>query len=139
MRLLVCGSREYTDRGHIFHYLDAFHAHTPVSVLIHGAARGADRIARNWAASRLVHTLPFPADWEQYGKAAGPIRNKQMLDEGKPDAVLAFPLPGSKGTHNMIYQAVEAGVPTKIVSPPDDGTVELNLPIDGTGHSPRAG
>jgi hypothetical protein len=51
----------------------------------------------------------FPADWEKYGKAAGPIRNQQILVEGKPDLVVAFQ--GGRGTANMVSRAQQAGVP----------------------------
>ena len=53
----------------------------------------------------------YPADWDTHGRGAGPIRNKQMLEEGKPDLVIAFP--GGKGTANMIGQAKEAGIPVR--------------------------
>ena len=61
-----------------------------------------------WAKEIDIPCWGFPADWNSYGKAAGPIRNKQMLDEGKPDVVIAFP--GGTGTANMIMQATKAGV-----------------------------
>jgi hypothetical protein len=61
----------------------------------------------------------FPADWDKYGKAAGPIRNKQMLDEGKPQAVIAFSydLARSRGTANMVAQARDAGLPVWLPLP----------------------
>jgi hypothetical protein len=77
-------------------------------VIIHGAAPGADTLAGQWAADKGIPVEAFPADWEKHGRAAGPIRNKQMLDDGKPDLVVAFP--GGWGTANMCKQAREAGV-----------------------------
>jgi hypothetical protein len=59
----------------------------------------------------------FPADWETHGRAAGPIRNQAMLDEGKPYLVIAFWDGKSKGTLDMISRATRAGVPVKIVPP----------------------
>ena len=50
----------------------------------------------------------YRADWEGLGRKAGPIRNQQMLDEGKPDLVVAFP--GGRGTANMMRIAREAGI-----------------------------
>jgi UDP-N-acetylmuramoylalanine-D-glutamate ligase len=50
----------------------------------------------------------YPADWKLHGKSAGHIRNQQMLDESKPDIVIAFP--GGRGTANMIKRAKKAGV-----------------------------
>ena len=89
-------------------------------VLIEGGAKGADRLARKAveALGYAVEVLEFLADWDQYGKAAGHIRNERMLDEGKPDVVVAFlskPLAESKGTANMVRLAKGAGVPTYLV------------------------
>lgn len=89
--------------------LDYYHDSNPFSVVIHGAARGADTLAAEWARDRGIPVLPFPADWDSHPRAAGPIRNAQMLREGKPDVVIAFP--GGRGTANMIDQAERAGVP----------------------------
>jgi len=106
MRILVCGGRDYDDRKKVFEALDTLD--NPCA-LIEGGARGADRLAREWAIDNNVPIFTFNADWETYGRAAGPIRNKQMLVEGKPDIVIAFP--GGAGTANMIRQARAAGIP----------------------------
>lgn len=65
-------------------------------------------MAGAWAENNKVPQLCYLADWKTHGLNAGPIRNKQMLDEGKPDLVLAFP--GGRGTANMVTQARKAGV-----------------------------
>ena len=104
MRLLVCGGRDYSGRDEIFAVLDGM----PVSVVISGLAPGADTLAIQWAHSRKISLLCFPANWKAHGKAAGPIRNQKMLDEGKPDLVLAFP--GGRGTADMVRRAKQAGV-----------------------------
>lgn len=110
MRVLVTGSREWTDRGVIRHALETLPRDT---VIIHGAARGVDRIAGEIATELGFMVEPYPADWGTYGrKAAGPIRNRQMLVEGKPDVVYAFHddlWKKSKGTKNMANQALHAG------------------------------
>lgn len=110
-RILVCGGCEFVDQVAAFAVLDKAHTDRPISVVISGRARGADLIGERWAISRGVPVLPFPADWNRYGGYAGPIRNKQMLIEGKPDGVIAFP--GGPGTRNMIQQAKAAGVPVR--------------------------
>jgi len=83
------------------------------SCLIEGEARGADRMARAIGISLRIPVYGFPADWARYGRAAGPIRNKQMLVEGTPTLVVAFHdnLRNSKGTRNMVEQAVYARIP----------------------------
>lgn len=116
MRLLVCGSRDFSDRPFLYAALDRL---TGIEVLIEGEAPGADTLAREWATERGIPVLKFPAAWRKHGKAAGPMRNKQMLDEGKPDLVVAFickPLTASRGTNNMITQANKAGVEVRIES-----------------------
>ena len=79
------------------------------SVVIHGGARGADISADVCALAFGIDVEVYPADWAKHGKAAGPIRNAQMLREGRPDAVLAFP--GGRGTADMVRRAKRAGVP----------------------------
>jgi hypothetical protein len=108
MRVLVCGGRDFADREVLFATLTALHAAAPITLLVHGAAKGADRLAGEWAEAVGIPVAAFPADWKRYRGAAGPKRNKQMLVEGKPDLVVAFP--GGKGTGNMVGQAEAAGV-----------------------------
>lgn len=72
-------------------------------------APGADSLARQWAEDNGVETIGFRASWNLYGKRAGYIRNVQMLNEGQPDLVVAFP--GGAGTKMMINLAEAAGVP----------------------------
>lgn len=113
MRLLVCGSRTWDDLVAIRSELIA----RQPSLVIEGEARGADLLARQAAEELGIPVLPFPADWQQYGRAAGPIRNRQMLDEGQPDEVLAFSpdLAKSKGTRNMVEQARKRGLPVTVI------------------------
>lgn len=77
-------------------------------VIIEGDAKGADRAASDWAVCNYSKHEVYPADWQRHGKAAGPIRNRQMLNEGKPDLVVAFP--GGAGTAHMVSIAKVAGV-----------------------------
>ena len=106
-KLLITGGREFKDREGAFALLDRAHAKFKITHLIHGDARGADRIAAEWAVSRGVQVVACPANWEHYKNAAGPIRNQYMI-ELCPDAVLAFP--GGKGTKNMVEQAARHNV-----------------------------
>lgn len=113
MRVLMCGDRNWTDEKSIREVLSnlvAFHSEV---IVIEGEAPGADSISRDVAESMGIQVLKFPALWKTFGRAAGPVRNKQMLMEGKPDMVCAFHnnLRDSKGTKNMVRQAINAGVP----------------------------
>jgi hypothetical protein len=112
-RVLVCGGRDYSNRDMLFAVLDRAHAANPIVALIHGNAKGADQLADNWAMGKC-ETLTFTPAWEEHGKAAGPMRNQKMLDEGKPHMVIAFP--GGRGTADMVRRANAAGVPVVTVN-----------------------
>ena len=115
MRVLICGDRNWTDRKAIRDFVSGL----PFgSVVIEGEAKGADSIARDVAGEQGFMVMPFPANWKLYGRAAGPIRNKQMLTEGKPDLVVAFhnDIDSSRGTANMVDQARKAGIETKVMT-----------------------
>lgn len=120
-RILVCGSRHWTDEDTIRAALAAFPSNT---LVIHGDngnanyTRGADRIAAR-IAKELFDCAPlaFPADWDRYGLAAGPRRNREMA-ETRPDVVLAFhdDIEKSKGTKHMVGLARGMGIPVAIIS-----------------------
>lgn len=76
--------------------------------IIAGGATGADKAAADFATVHFCQYEEYPADWNKYGKRAGYIRNQQMLDEGKPDVVIAFP--GGRGTAMMVDLSRKAGV-----------------------------
>lgn len=107
-RFLVCGGRDFDGHAWAFRTLDALTAGVEGVTIIQGGARGADAIARDWAKRRGVPCETFAADWRTHGRAAGPIRNQRMLDEGKPDYVVAFE--GGRGTDDMLARAERAGV-----------------------------
>jgi hypothetical protein len=107
VRVLVCGGRDYDDRERVYFVLDEYHRKHGISVLIHGAAKGADSLAASWAEARSIPVEAYPAKWKEYGRRAGFLRNTEMLHTGKPDAVIAFP--GRKGTKMMCDIAEEAG------------------------------
>jgi len=107
MRILVTGGREFDDWNTFKSQLCNL-INTDYDIIIHGDAKGADFCARLFAKSYGFEEVRFPADWKQYGKAAGSTRNQQMLDEGKPDIVIAFP--GGVGTADMVRRAKKAGL-----------------------------
>jgi hypothetical protein len=108
MRVLVCGGRDFTRRTFAFDTLDGLHARTPIAVVIEGGALGADQAGRDWANARGVPVETYPADWKNLGRAAGVIRNQQMLDQGCPDLVVAFT--GGRGTADMVHRAIKSGI-----------------------------
>jgi hypothetical protein len=117
MRILVTGSRHWTDEQVIFQALDKLtgaspaiiksgHGHTVVNG---GCPTGADFYARRWAGARGAACITFYADWAQ-GRRAGPLRNQKMVDAGA-DVCVAFPLRNSPGTEDCMRRAEKAGLP----------------------------
>ena len=106
--VLVCGGRDYQDAQQVFALLDRIDAACRVREIIQGGAAGADRWAREWANARNKPLTTFHADWDNYGRSAGPKRNQRMIDEGKPDLVVAFP--GGRGTADMLRRADAAEI-----------------------------
>ena len=111
MRVLVCGGRGFADFDGLAAALRKIDNARRITLLIEGGASGADALARRWAEGRGIPVKTFKADWQLWGKAAGPIRNQWMLEQGKPDIVVAFP--GGKGTADMVRRAQEAMVPVR--------------------------
>lgn len=107
-RVLICGDRDWDDENLIRQAI--FTRLAPGDVVIHGAARGADSMAGAIAREFGLKVEMFPAQWDRHGRAAGPIRNQQMLDEGKPDEIWAFhwDLSVSKGTRDMAIRGLKA-------------------------------
>ena len=126
MRILVCGGRDFSDSALVNKFLNQYLSDIDPPKIIQGDAQGADYLAKLWAVNNQVEFESFPADWKKYGKRAGYIRNVQMLNEGKPDIVIAFP--GGKGTKMMINLAEAAGVPVVNV----EEVIKLRPKIVGT-------
>jgi hypothetical protein len=122
---LVCGGRDFNDVELFETTMSELvqEEKGPPSTIVHGAARGADSMAGTWAKENRVRVLPFPAAWNDlnapgarikigpygpYNANAGFDRNQKMIDEGKPNLVVAFP--GHGGTADMVARARKANV-----------------------------
>lgn len=112
-RVLICGSRRYRNAAAIARYVGGLPSGT---VVIHGGAPGADSLADIYAHQNGLKTEAYPADWKRYGRGAGHVRNKQMLDKGRPTEVVAFVADpsNSPGTANTVLQALARGVPVTV-------------------------
>lgn len=110
MRVLVCGDRHWTDTEFIYNTLDRLALEVYIDCIIEGDAIGVDRIAGFWARSHSIDNFKYPADWNNWGKRAGPIRNYEMLLKGNPDLVVSFhdDLRNSRGTKHMMEIAEKA-------------------------------
>ncbi len=115
-KVLICGDRNWTDHDLIHSWLDKL-VDCGYNTVIEGEQRGADIIAREEAEGMNLTVLPFPADWKRYHLGAGPIRNREMLDE-KPDLVVGFHdrIGVSKGTRNCVTEAHRRGIQVYVVS-----------------------
>jgi hypothetical protein len=112
LKVLVCGSRDWTDEQLIARVLLGLTTERHVEI-IHGGARGADRIAAQIASEFEFDVQTFPADWRAHGRWAGLRRNLQMLDEN-PDLVIAFQRNGSRGTQHTIDEARRRGIAVEV-------------------------
>ncbi len=103
MRVIVAGSRTYTNRNKVYKVLDKLYAQRKDIEIVSGLAKGPDLFGKDWADSNNVKVHKFPANWGKYGKRAGPIRNEEMAKFS--DALIAFWDGESRGTLNMINLA----------------------------------
>jgi ribonuclease HI len=109
MRVVVAGSRGEHDYGVVCAAIR--NSGFDISVVISGRAKGVDRLGERWAKENGVQVDPFPADWS-LGKAAGHIRNRQMLDTA--DALIAVWDGQSPGTRGGIEYARSLGIPVHV-------------------------
>jgi hypothetical protein len=115
VKVLVCGSRRFTNPFRVSLSIHERLRKLPAGTLIiHGDASGADRMAAQSAAAHDLTSRAYHADWERHGKRAGIIRNLAMLDAG-PDLVLAFWDGKSPGTAHTIGEARRRGIDVEVV------------------------
>lgn len=116
-RVIVCGGRDYDDRDRCFEVLNELFPDKAIEI-VSGHAVGADSFGEAYANENGIKLTVFKPDWKQYGRAAGPIRNKSMLDYATEETpvVVAFWDGKSKGTKNMINLAEKVGAEVHIVS-----------------------
>jgi hypothetical protein len=123
-KMLVCGGRKYDDVPWMWMHLDSIAIERRVEWVIDGGQWhldktrgivGADYWANQWAKARGMKNSQYFADWLEQGNAAGPIRNRRMITEGKPDFVVAFP--GGSGTASTVGLARAAGIDVIHIGP----------------------
>ena len=97
--IAVIGSRTFAD----YDLLEETLVHYQISKLISGGAKGADSLAERYATNHCIELVVFKPDWKKYGRGAGPIRNRDIVDAA--DLVIAFWDGKSKGTKSALDYA----------------------------------
>ena len=114
--LLIAGGRDFSNYDLLARRCAAFIAENCGArelVVISGRASGADSLGERFAREYSLECKYYPAQWKTYGRAAGPIRNKQMAEVA--DGAVVFWDSHSRGTRNMIGYLQERGVPYELV------------------------
>ena len=110
IKIAVGGCRDYNDFDFICKSLDEYlsnYESDDTIIILSGHCSGVDSAAEQYASLKGFETIIFPAEWKKYGRAAGPVRNKQMVESS--DIVIAFWDEKSKGTKSLINLAKKAG------------------------------
>ncbi len=115
-RIVIAGCRDYNNyqeaKKHIDYYLKNIRKENDI-IIVSGCASGADAIGERYAEENRFKVEKYPAEWEKYGRSAGPRRNKQMAEVG--DCVICFWNGKSKGTKSMIEYAKKYNKPIRII------------------------
>lgn len=114
MKVIIAGSRNFHKSKVVYQFVnDKVKGGLKIEQVLCGCARGVDEIGRQWALDNNVPVKEFPADWNKYGRAAGHIRNSQMVKEA--DALIAVWDGKSRGTKDTIDKAETKGIPVFIL------------------------
>jgi hypothetical protein len=116
-RVIVAGSRDFTDYAFVAGHLDRLLSRRlPHVQVVSGACRGVDALGERYARERGLSVLSFPADWRKHGRRAGPVRNSVMADQA--DACVIFD-GGDPGSRDMIRTAEARGLPLRVIRLPE--------------------
>jgi len=118
MKVLFCGDRHWQNYNSILDIVKRLKVKYGDIIIIEGECDGADKLAKKAAVECDIPCRSYPADWDKYGNAAGPIRNQQMLDSEHPEMVIAFHsnIEYGKGTKDMVNRAQKHGIETYIIT-----------------------
>lgn len=110
MKVIIAGSRHMPFS--MFHLIDEAvkKSNFNVTEVVYGLARGAGMFGGKWAVNNSIPVKTFPANWDEHGKAAGPIRNQQMAEYA--DALIVFIWDGSRGSKDMLMRMERMKKPT---------------------------
>lgn len=119
MRLIIAGSRDFRNKEKILETIDLLITQQGLkpSVVLCGCAKGVDTIGAEWAFSKGLKIEYYPANWDKYGKSAGPVRNTHMAKAA--DTLLVIRKRSSKGSANMVDVALDNGLEVHDIIIPD--------------------
>ncbi len=115
-KVIIAGSRSFADYEKLRSVCDSIFPNQysePRISILSGTSSGSDSLGERYANERGYTLYRYPANWKQYGKAAGPIRNRQMVEDA--DAAIVFWDGQSRGTKNLIEQANKQGLIVRII------------------------
>lgn len=110
-KVIIAGGRDFDDYDFLEKSIDELNIE--IGEVVSGKAPGVDTLGEKYAESKGISVKEFPADWSSFGRAAGPIRNKQMAEYA--DVLVAFWDQKSKGTKSMINLALKNGLKVYII------------------------
>lgn len=116
MKVVISGSRGFTDLGLIERVIDRLIERRD-HVLVGDAPTGVDRMVAEYVSFREDDVYDwdrYDADWDQYGKRAGHLRNEWMIHDGEALIAIFAPGPRSPGTSNAVMNARRKGIPIAI-------------------------
>ena len=113
MKVIIAGSRDFKDYTMLTRYCDKILLNQINIEIVSGTASGADRLGEKYTIKKGYPIKKFPADWDKFKKAAGPIRNRKMAEYA--DGLIAFWNSKSKGTENMIQEANKLNLKVKVI------------------------
>lgn len=106
MKVIIAGDRNIDNMDIVKSAIVKSRFH--ITEVVCGMCRGVDILGRQWAIENNIPVKEFPANWSKFGRAAGPIRNREMAEYA--DALIAILMPNSVGTKNMIQTAAKVGL-----------------------------
>lgn len=107
MKIAIVGSRKFNDYDTICKFIEQRFDLDQIDAVVSGGAKGVDALAERYARDHHLELIVKSANWAKYGRVAGPIRNKLIVEEA--DAIIAFPAAESIGTYNTISLAQKLG------------------------------
>jgi hypothetical protein len=137
MRVLVGGGRHFEDAEKVHRELVRLHWQKPISVLIHGSVTGVGIAAEAWARSSGTPVVRYPPNWKLYGKKAEGLRDAFMIEDSRPDLVLAFP--GGRNTADLMQKAIDAKIVVLAIQAGSARIADTETGTKGVSHATLAG